>query len=69
MGLFDKVKELIPEDKAKLKAQALDIAAKLDDKAQELAKKEGKVGDLAAKAHQLLDKVDTDKSSRPPQAP
>jgi hypothetical protein len=66
MGLFDKVKDLIPEDKAKLKAQAQEIATKLDGRAQELAKRDGKIGDLAAKAHQLLDKVDTDKTTRPP---
>ena len=60
MGLFDKVKDMIPDDKDALKDKAQDIAGKLDDKAEDLAKKDGKVGDLAEKAHTLLDTVDKD---------
>ena len=49
MGLFDKVKDMIPEDKDALKDQAQDIAGKLDDKAEDLAEKDGKLGDIAEK--------------------
>ena len=61
MGLFDQAKEALSgENGEKLKAQAQDIATKIDDKAEELSVKDGTVGDLAGKAHQLLDKVDND---------
>ena len=68
MGLFDKVKDMIPDDKDALKDKAQDIAGKLDDKAEELAEKDGKVGDLAEKAHEILDKVDTDPNTKKPAA-
>jgi hypothetical protein len=60
MGLFDKVKDMIPEDKDARTDKAQDLAGKLDDKAEDLAEKDGKLGDLAEKAHDVLDKVDKD---------
>jgi hypothetical protein len=69
MGLFDKVKDMLPKDKTALKGKAQDIAGKLDQQAEKLAQKDGKLGDLAAKAHTILDKVDTDKSKTTPPPP
>ena len=68
MGLFDKVKDMIPEDKDELKDKAQDIAGKLDDQAEDLANKDGTLGDLAGKAHDILDKVDTDPNTKKPTA-
>jgi len=69
VGLFDKVKDMIPDDKDALKGKAQDIAGKLDDKAEELGKKDGTLGDLADQAHGLLDKVDTDPNTPPTTPP
>ena len=66
MGLFDKVKDMLPEDKDALKDQAQDIAGKIDDQAEKLAQKDGALGNLAAKAHDILDRVDTDKNTPNP---
>jgi len=61
MGLFDKAKEALADvNTEELKANAQEMATKADDKAEELAAKDGTVGDLAGKAHGLLDKVDND---------
>ena len=64
MGLFDKIKDALPDDKDELKDKAQDIAGKLDDKAEDLAKKDGKIGDIAEKSHDLLDKVDKDPNTK-----
>ena len=69
MGLFDKAKDLIPDDTDALKKQAQDIAGKLDDQAEKLGKNDGKVGDLADKAHSILDQLDTDPNTAPPRKP
>lgn len=74
MGLMDSLKGLLGRSKEKgataakagkdqandLVAKARGAATKLDDKAEELSKKDGKVGGLAGKAHELIDKVDGD---------
>jgi hypothetical protein len=61
MGLLDKVKGMFTGKKgAQTKAQAQKVAQKVDDQAAKLAKKDGVVGDVAEKAHQLIDKVDGD---------
>jgi hypothetical protein len=61
MELFDKAKDALTGEKGQeLKAKAQDVIAKIDDKAEELSAKEGVVGDIAGKAHQLLDKIDGD---------
>jgi hypothetical protein len=64
MGLLDSVKGLFGGKKsggAKApKKQLQGLAKKADDQAEKLAKKDGVVGDVAAKAHEALDKVDGD---------
>ena len=61
MGLFDKAKEALSgEQGEELRNKAQDLATQLDDKAEELSTKEGTVGDVATKAHGLLDRVDRD---------
>lgn len=69
MGLFDKVTSMFskkggaaggtaaPEN---MKEQAQHIAQQVDAQAEKLATKDGTVGDLAEKAHEVLDKVDGD---------
>lgn len=65
MGLFDKVKDMIPDDKDELKEKAQDLASKADDQAQKLAEKDGVIGDVAKKAHKVLDKIDGDSDTKP----
>jgi hypothetical protein len=61
MGLFDKAKDALSDiDTEELKDKAQDIATKADDEAEKLVTKDGVVGDIAGKAHGLLDKVDKD---------
>ncbi|MEO5724230.1 MAG: hypothetical protein ABIQ39_06035 [Ilumatobacteraceae bacterium] len=58
MGFLEDAKEAL--DGGNLKDQAEGIAKKLDDQAEKLSGKDGVVGDVAGKAHELLDKVDGD---------
>jgi hypothetical protein len=61
MGLLDSVKGMFSGKKgAQTKAQAQKVAQKVDDKAAKLAGKDGVVGTMAEKAHELLDKIDGD---------
>jgi hypothetical protein len=61
VGLLDKVKGMFSGKKgAQTKAQAQKIAQQIDDQAEKLAKKDGTVGNLAGKAHKVIDKVDGD---------
>jgi hypothetical protein len=69
MGLFDKVKGMIPDDKDALKDNAQEIAGKLDDQAEKLGQKDGTVGDYADKAHSILDRIDTDPDTVSPRHP
>ena len=45
---------------AQTKAHAQKVAQKVDDQAAKLATKDGVVGDIAKKAHEVIDKVDGD---------
>ena len=63
MGLLDSLKGLLGGRKKsgggpKQKLQGL--AQKADDQAEKLAAKDGVVGNVAEKAHEVLDKVDGD---------
>jgi hypothetical protein len=61
MGLLDSVKAMFTGKKgAQTKAHAQQAAQKVDDQAAKLAKKDGVVGDVAEKAHEILDKIDGD---------
>jgi hypothetical protein len=61
MGLLDSVKGMFSGKKgAETKAEAEKIAQQVDAEAAKLAKKEGTVGDVAEKAHEVIDKVDGD---------
>ncbi len=61
MGLLDKLKGMFSGKKgAETKAQAQQVAQKVDDQAAKLAEKDGVVGDVAEKAHEVLDKIDGD---------
>jgi hypothetical protein len=74
MGLMDSLKGMLGKSKAKgsdaaeagtsgagdLVAKARDAATKIDDKAEDLAEKDGTLGTVAGKAHEVLDKVDGD---------
>ena len=63
MGLLDSVKGLFGGKKsgaADTSEQLKDVATKVDDQAQKLATQDGVVGDVAEKAHDVLDKVDGD---------
>ena len=64
MGLMDSVKGLFGgkkgADSADSVAQLKDVATKVDDQAEKLATTDGTVGDVAGKAHEVLDKVDGD---------
>jgi prefoldin subunit 5 len=63
MSVFDKAKEAAEglKDKAEdLKDKAQEAVAKLDDKVEGMSEKEGIVGKVADKAHDVLDKVDGD---------
>lgn len=63
MGLLDRLKGLVGGKKKGSgfpKEQLQGIAKKADDQAEKLAKKDGVVGDVAGKAHEVLDKVDGD---------
>jgi len=61
MGLMDSVKGMFSGKKgAETKAEAEQIAQKVDAEAQKLATKDGTVGDVAEKVHEVVDKVDGD---------
>jgi len=61
MGLLDSIKGMFSGKKgAQTKAQAQKVAQKVDDQAAKLAGKDGVVGTIAEKAHELLDKIDGD---------
>jgi hypothetical protein len=61
MGLLDTLKGMFTGKKgAQTKAQAQKAAQKVDDQAAKLAEKDGVVGKVAGKAHEVLDKIDGD---------
>jgi hypothetical protein len=61
MGLLDRIKGMFSGKKgAQTKAQAQKVVQKVDDQAAKLAGKDGVVGTMAEKAHELLDKIDGD---------
>jgi hypothetical protein len=61
MGLLDSVKGMFSGKKgAEVKSQAQKVAQKVDDQAAKLATKEGVIGTVAEKAHEVLDKIDGD---------
>ena len=61
MGLLDTLKGMFSGKKgAEVKAQAQKVARKVDDQAEKLAAKDGVIGDVAEKAHKIIDKVDGD---------
>ncbi len=62
MGLLDSLKGLFGGKKGGKdpKAQLQDVAKKIDAEAEKLASKDGVIGDVAGKAHEVLDKVDGD---------
>jgi len=58
---MDSVKGMFSGKKgAETKAEAEQIAQKVDAEAQKLATKDGTVGDVAEKVHEVVDKVDGD---------
>ncbi len=58
---MDKIKQMFSGKNAgQAKGKAQDVAKKLDAKAEELSRKDGAVGKVAGKAHEVLDKVDGD---------
>ena len=61
MGLLDSVKGMFSGKKgAETKAQMQKVAQKVDDQAEKLATKDGVIGDVAEKAHEVIDKADGD---------
>jgi hypothetical protein len=61
MGLMDSLKGLLGGKKgANAGAQLQGVAQKVDAEAAKLASKDGVVGDVAEKAHEVLDKIDGD---------
>ena len=61
MALLDSLKGMLSGKKAaETKAQAQKVAQKVDDQAAKLATKDGIVGTVAEKAHEVLDKIDGD---------
>lgn len=61
MGLLDSFKGMFSGKKgAEAKAQAQKVAQKVDDQAAKLATKDGVIGTIADKAHEVLDKIDGD---------
>ena len=61
MALLDRLKgALSGKNAAKTKAQAQKVVQKVDDQAEKLADKDGVVGTVAEKAHEVLDKIDGD---------
>ena len=61
MGVFDSLKGMFSGQKAKAtRAKAQKVVQKVDDQAEKLAEKDGAVGKVAEKAHEVLDKIDGD---------
>ncbi|MEY2582645.1 MAG: hypothetical protein QOE09_2494 [Ilumatobacteraceae bacterium] len=61
MGVLDSLKGMLTGQKAAAtKAKAQQVAQKVDDQAEKLAAKDGAVGKVAEKAHELIDKIDGD---------
>lgn len=61
MAILDSLKGMFTGKKgAETKAQAQKVAQKVDDEAAKLDKKDGVVGDVGEKAHEVLDKIDGD---------
>lgn len=61
MGLMDSLKGMLSGNKgAQTKAQAQKVARKVDDQAAKMASRDGVVGTVAEKAHEILDKIDGD---------
>jgi hypothetical protein len=61
MGVLDSIKGMFSGKKGdETKAQAQKLAQQADDQAQKFSTKEGTVGDVAGKAHEVIDKVDGD---------
>jgi hypothetical protein len=61
MALLDSLKGLFSGKKrAEAKAQVQKVVQKVDDQAEKLATKDGVVGTVAEKAHEVLDKIDGD---------
>jgi hypothetical protein len=61
MGVMDSLKGMFSGKKAaQTKAQAQKVAQKVDDQAAKLAERDGVVGTVAEKAHEVLDQIDGD---------
>jgi hypothetical protein len=61
MALLDSLKGMFTGKRgAQTKAQAQKVVQKVDDQAAKLAEKDGVVGTVAEKAHEVLDKIDGD---------
>ena len=61
MALLDSLKGMFTGKRAaQTKAQAQKVAQKVDDQAAKLAEKDGVVGKVGEKAHEVLDKIDGD---------
>jgi hypothetical protein len=61
MALLDSLKRMFSGKKgAEAKAQVQKVVQKVDDQAEKLATKDGVVGTVAEKAHEVLDKIDGD---------
>ena len=61
MALLDSLKGMFTGKRgAQTKAQAQKIAQKVDDQAAKLAEKDGTIGKVGEKAHEVLDKIDGD---------
>lgn len=61
MGFLDSIKGMFGGKGKKAPTEQLQqVAKKADDEAEKLAAKDGVVGDVAEKAHEVLDKIDGD---------
>ncbi|MEY2400581.1 MAG: hypothetical protein QOJ08_692 [Ilumatobacteraceae bacterium] len=61
MALLDSLKGMFSGKRgAETKAQVQKVVQKVDDQAEKLAAKDGVVGTVAEKAHEVLDKIDGD---------
>ena len=61
MAILDSLKGMFTGKKgADTKAQAQQVAQKVDDEAAKLEKKDGVVGEVGEKTHEVLDKIDGD---------
>jgi hypothetical protein len=61
MGVMDSLKGMFSGKKgAETKAKAQKMAQKVDDEAAKLATRDGVVGTVAEKAHEVIDKIDGD---------